>query len=287
MLNIGLIGNTKNLEPHVKRIQKNRKINIIGKSSVGINPQLNSFHFSIPEFNRIELIERADIILMDNTSLLPFKLLCDIVKKSKHIFTTEYLKLTIEECTQLVKLTNESGSVVQVSNPFYFTPAIQWLNKNVTTPVYVDISYFRPQIEEDSIFQLLMILLGVTGISPKKIGAIAFQSKETDSNFNNVRLEFNDASVVNLNYGRFEPLNEFKIKAYSPGQFVTLNFNNKTFQCHNKPIDFSPYSTTNEFDTFINTIVNKTRTVSSIEDYLIVLYAVQKINKKLNQFTVH
>ncbi len=220
MLNIGLIGNTKNLEPHVKRIQKNPKINIIGKSSVGINPQLHSFHFSIPEFNRIELIERADIILIDNSSLLPFKILCDIVKKSKHIFTTEYLKLTIEECTQLVKLTNESGSVVQVSNPFYFKPSVQWLNDNFSTPAYLDISYFSSEVNEDSLFQLLMMLLGITGISPKKIGAITFQSKQTDSNFHNVRLEFNDASVVNLNYGRLEPLNEFKIKAYSPGKFV-------------------------------------------------------------------
>lgn len=286
MLNIGLIGNTKSLEPHVKRIQKNPKINIIGKSSVGINPQLNSFHFTIPEFNRIELIERADIILMDNTSLLPFKLICDIVKKSKHIFTTEYLKLTIEECTQLVKLTNESGSVVQVSNPYFFTPAIQWLNKNITTPVYIDISYFKPEIDTDSIYPLLMMLLGVTGVSPKKIGAIAFHSKESDSEFNNVRLEFNDASVVNINYGRFDQLNEFKIKAFSPGQFITLNFNSKIFQRHNNPIDLASYSNTNEFDTFINTILNKTQMVSSIEDYLIVLHAVQKINKKLDQFCV-
>jgi hypothetical protein len=130
------------------------------------------------------------------------------------------------------------------------------------------------------------MLIGTTGISPKKIGAIAFHSKESDSEFNNVRLEFNDASVVNINYGRFDQLNEFKIKVFSPGQFVTLNFNNKTFQRHNNPIDLTPFSNTNEFDTFINTIISKTQTVCSIEDYLIVLHAVQKINKKLNQFCV-
>lgn len=286
MLNIGLIGNTKNLEPHVKRIQKNPKINIIGKSSVGINPQLNSFHFSIPEFNRIELIERADIIFVDNSSLLPFKMLCDIVKKSKHIFTTEYLKLSIEECAQLVKLTNESGSVVQVCNPYYFTPVVQWMNNNITTPAYIDISHFNSELNNDSLYPLLMILLGITGVSPKRISAITFHSKETDSSFQNVRLEFNDASVVNLNYGHFEPLNEFKIKAYSPGKFVTMNFNTKTYHSNNNPINLTPYASTNEFDTFISTIINKSHTVSGIEDYLNVLSTAQKINKKINQFTV-
>ncbi len=286
MLNIGIIGNTKNLEPHVKRIQKNPKINIIGKSSVGINPQLNSFHFSIPEFNRIELIERADIILMDNSSLLPFKLLCDIVKKSKHIFTTEYLKLTVEECTQLVKLTNESGSVVQVSNPYYFTPVVQWMNNNISTPVYMDISHFSSELNDDSLYPLLMMLLGITGVNSKKMSAVTFHSKQTESHFNNVRLEFNDASVINLNYGQFEPLNEFKIEAYSPGKFAKLNFKTKTYHSDNNPINLTPYTSANEFDTFISTIVNKTRPISSIEDYLNVLNSVLKINKKINQFTI-
>ncbi len=286
MLNIGLIGNTKNLEPYVKRVQKNPKVNIIGKSSVGVNPQLNSFHFSIPEFNRIELIERADIVLLDNSQPLPFNFLCDIIKKSKHIFTTEYLKLTIEECNQLVKLANESGSVVQVNNPYYFTPAIQWVNNHVSTPAYLDISYFKPDITENPLYSLLMMLLGITGISPKKIGAIKFHSKKSESNFYNVRLEFNDASVVNLNYGQFDSLNEFKIKMYSPGEFITLNFIAKTYQSNNSPIDLSGYSTTNEFNTFINSIENRTHVTSSIEDYFIILSAVQKINKKINQFTV-
>jgi hypothetical protein len=128
------------------------------------------------------------------------------------------------------------------------------------------------------------MLAGTTGISPKKIGAVTFRSKQTDSNFNNVRLEFGDASVVNINYGNLQPLNGFKIKTYSPGQFVTLNFTNKVFQCNNNPIDLSPYSSIDEYEIFIKAIQNKTKQLSTIEDYLIVLHAIQKINKKLAQF---
>ena len=117
MLNIGIIGNTEVLEPHVKRIQKNKNVNVIGKASVGTSAQLNGFHFSIPEFNRIELIERADILLVDSSSLLPFDMLCDIVKKSKHILAVEYLKLSVDECNKLEKLASESGSVFQIINP--------------------------------------------------------------------------------------------------------------------------------------------------------------------------
>ena len=286
MLNIGLIGKTEILEPHVKRIQKVKGINIVGKTSVGTDTRLNSFHFSIPEINRIELIERADIILMDNSSILPFNLLCDMVKKSKHIFAIEYLKLTIDECSQLCSLANESGSVIQITNPNFFTPAIQWLNNHLILPTYLDISYLTEEkITDNTLISLLLMLIGTTGISPKKIGAVTFPTKETESKFNNIRLEFSNASIVNINYGNLPPLNEFKIKSYSPGQFVTLNLSSKNFQCHNKPIDFSGYTSVNEIDTFLNSVQKKSKQISNIEDYLIVLHAIQKINKKLTQFS--
>ncbi len=288
MQNIGLIGENITLGGFGERIKNVQGANIIGTSSAWDDARLNNPHSSIPEMSRGELIEKADIIVMDNSSPLPFKMLCDAVKKSKHIFTAEYPALSIDECSQLNSLANESGSVIQVTNPYYFTPAIQWLNNHIASPTFLDISYLiGEKITDSTLISLLLMLAGTTGLSPKKIGAVAFRTKETESKFNNIRLEFGDASVVNINYGNLPPLNEFKIKSYSPGQFVTLNFTTENFQCHNKPIDLSEYSFVDEFDTFLRSIQEKTKQTSNIEDYLIVLHAVQKINKKISQFSTH
>jgi len=285
MLNVGLIGNTEILEPFVIRFKENKSINVIGKASVGATAQMNSFHFSIPEFNRVELIERADVIIMDNSSLMPFKILSEIVKKSKHVFLAGYLNLTIDECTQIVKLANESGSVVQVSNPFFFTPEIQWLNNNVSSPVYLDILDFTNiNMHENLLYPIILMLIELTGISPKKVGAVTFNSNPNKSDFTNVRLEFGDASVVNISHGSMESLEEFKIRAYSRNQFINLNFTRDTSVCNNNPIDLSAYSNINEFDFFVDTIQNKVKKKSCIEDYLIAMNLVQKINKKITQF---
>ena len=285
MLNVGLIGNTEILEPFVMRFKENKSINVIGKASVGATAQMNSFHFSIPEFNRVELIERADVIIMDNSSLMPFKILSEIVKKSKHVFLAGYLNLTIDECTQIVKLANESGSVVQVSNPFFFTPEIQWLNNNVSSPVYLDILDFTNiNMHENLLYPIILMLIELTGISPKKVGAVTFNSNPNKSDFTNVRLEFGDASVVNISHGSMESLEEFKIRAYSRNQFINLNFTRDTSVCNNNPIDLSAYSNINEFDFFVDTIQNKVKKKSCIEDYLIAMNLVQKINKKITQF---
>ncbi len=285
MLNVGLIGNTEILEPFVKRFRENKNINVIGKASIGTTDKMNSFHFSIPEFNRVELIERADVIIMDNSPLMPFKILAEIVKKSKHVFLAGYLNLTIDECTQIVKLANESGSVVQISNPFFFTPAVQWLNNNISSPVYIDILDFTKINDHDNLlFPIILMLIELTGISPKKVGAVTFNSNPNKSDFTNVRLEFGDASVVNISYGSLESLEDFKIKIFSRNQFINMNFTRDISICNNKPIDLSAYTNVNEFDFFIDTIINKTKKKSCIEDYLIAMFLVQKVNKKITQF---
>ncbi|MGE0019704.1 MAG: hypothetical protein AB7S72_08575 [Draconibacterium sp.] len=284
MLNVGIIGNTEVLEPFVKRLRENKNINVIGKSSVGTNAHLDSFHFSIPEYNKVELIERADVLLIDNASLMPFKLLSDIVRKSKHVFTAGYLNLTIDECSQIVKLANESGSVIQVSNPYFFTPAMQWLSNNISSPVFLDITDFTESNQENLLYPIILMLLDITGISPKKVGAVTFNSSPNKSDFTNVRLEYGDASVVNISYGSLESLEEFKVRIYSKNNFISLNFTRSNFVCNNQPIDLSVYENINETDYFVETIMNKARRKSTLEDYLIAMYLSQKINKKIAQF---
>lgn len=285
MLNIGLIGKTENLESHVKKIQKNPNVNIIGKASIGTNDSLKSFHYTIPEINRTELIERADIIFTDNSSKYPFELLCDIIKKSKHIFTFEYINLTIDECIQLIKLSTESGSVVQVTNPFYFTNAVQWFSQNLITPSYIDVSYISSEITTNStLISLLMMLLGVARKNPKKIEVVAFSSQQANSNFNNVRLEYDDASVINLNYGNMPLSNKFIIKVYSPSRFVVLNFTNETYLNNNNHFTVDTIYAVDELDYFVNTVMKKNKPLSSMEDYLAVLNMVQKITQKISQF---
>ncbi len=284
MLNIGIIGITEVLEPHVKRIQKNKNVNVIGKASVGTSTQINSFHFSIPEFNRIELVERADVLLVDNSSRLPYDMLCDIIKRGKHIFTTEYLDLTIDECSQLAKLANESRSVVQVSNPFYFTPAIQWLSNNFTAPLLLDISKFsNHEDQRKTLYSMLLMLIGITGISPKKVGVTAFESVEKKTTFSNVRLEFGNASVVNLNFGSQISLDKFKIKGYSKNKFVVFNLNKEIYSFNNETLDLSGYSVENEFDSFVDAIQNNSHKNSRLEDYLAATILFKLINKKIVQ----
>jgi hypothetical protein len=128
------------------------------------------------------------------------------------------------------------------------------------------------------------MLIELTGISPKKVGAVTFNSNPNKSDFTNVRLEYGDASVVNISFGSLESLEEFRIRVYSRNHFINLNFTRNTFICNNNPIDFSGVENTSEIDYFVDTIQHKKRKKSCLEDYLIAMFLVQKINKKITQF---
>lgn len=285
MLNIGIIGNTEVLEPHVKRIQKNKNVNVIGKTSVGTSAQLNGFHFSIPEFNRVELIERAELFLVDSSSLLPFEMLCEIVKKSKHIFATENLKLTAEECVRLLKLANESGSVVQVTNPYFYTAEIQWLNKNLSSPLFLNISkYSENESLRKILFPLLLMISEITPSFPKKVGTSAFNSSQNESAFVNVRLEYGDMSVVNINFGSQIPEGRFIIDGYSKGQLVNFDVQKKSFLFNKKNIDLLEYSSVNEFDVFIDFTQNRSRKNGNLEAFVDACKLVEIVEEKVTQF---
>lgn len=285
MLNIGIVGNTEVLEPYVKRIQKNKNVNVIGKASVGTSAQLNSFHFSIPEFNRVELIERADVLLIDNSSRLPFDLLCNMVKKSKHIFTTEYLDLSVEECQELVKLSQESGSVIQVSNPYFFTAGVQWLNDNLSSPLFLDIKNYSNNLDKtEALYPLLLMLVELTGINPKKVGVVAFESLEKETNFANIRLEFANASVVNLSFGNQIDSNTFRAEAYAKSQNVSMDFIGENYSLNKEDLDLSGFTIVSEFDSFIDAIQNRSQKNSCLKDYLAAIVLGETINKRIMQY---
>lgn len=287
MLQTGLIGNTEKLEPFIRRLQKNKGFDIIGKASTGTPAVIDDFHYSIPEINRIELIERADVLLIDDSFTSPFPLLASMVKKSKHIFTTDYLNLTTDECGQLIKLANESGSVVQVYNPFYYFPAVRWMCKSASRPVFLEVTNFSGEGQTaEKPYPIILMLLDITGINPKKVAAVTFKSVTDKSNFTNVRLEFDDASVANLNYGNVGPVEEFAIRSYSQNQFIHLDFTEPTYLCNSENIDLTEFQKTDEFTSFANAIRRTDKARSSLEDYLVAMQLVQKINKKTNQFMV-
>jgi len=288
MLNVGLIGDIKLLEPFTHKAQKNPEIHITGKSSVGTQPKPGSFRLQAPEFNRIELIERSDALFINRFSLLPFSLLCEMVKKSKHFFAASYPDLSPGEINQLAKLAQEAKTVIQVANPFYYMPAVQWMVKNLKKPAYIDIQYFSSAApEKNTLLQLLLMLKDMTGTLPKKIGAVSFNSAPANSIFQNVQLDYGDGSIINLNYGKSDNSNRFEIKIYMNNLFAGFDLINDNNIINNLSVNLSEFVKDDETDSFLNAILQKRKVATDIESYSNALQSAAVIQERLNRYTSH
>lgn len=287
MLNIGLIGDIKLLETFTKKAQEIPEINITGKSSVGTQPLPGNLKLQAPEFNRIELIERSDALIINRFSLLPFALLCDMVKQSKHFFAASYPNLTQNEINQLAKLAQEAKTVIQIANPLYYMPAMQWLAKNLKKPAYVDVTYFNQDAaEKNTLLLLLLMLKDITGTIPKKSSAISFRSLPVNSVFNNVQLDFGDGSLININYGIIDKKpNQFKIKIYMHGWFTELDFVEEKYVVNNLPVDITEYKNAGEMESFLYSIGNTKKAATDIEAYSNVLQIVDLVQEKLDRYS--
>ena len=286
MVNIGLIGEIELLEPYAKKIHDHSEIHLSGKSSVGTFNNSENFRFSIPEFNRVELIERSDALVINKFSLLPFQMLRDIVKKSKHIFVAEYPNISIEECRELVKLADEAQTVVQVTNPLYFVPVIQWLNSNLKKPAFIDISYFKTDFAEmEPLLQLLFMLKDISGTEPKKVNAISFNQTAGDFEFINARLEFGAATAENIKFGKSNT-EEYKIRIWASRQVHVFNMLAHNYKCNNSSPNLTRFRGIHEFDKFVESITQKIQPPSSLNEYLSVIQTIERIRSRLDQFSV-
>ena len=285
MLNLGLIGDIHLLQPFIKKALDHPEIHITGKSSVGIHPQPENFRLSVPEFNRIELIERSDALLVNRFSLLPFQMLCSMVKKSKHFFAATYPGLSIEQCLHLAKLAQEAKTIIQVSNPFYYSPAIQWLNRNLKKPAFISGSCFRNEIpDNDLLIQLLLMLKNLSGIRTKKTGVVSFRSNPADSIYNNLQIECSNGLILSLSYGKKGLPHEFKIKSYAQDQFAEFDLLKNTAFCNQIPIDLSSLKKENETDSFIHAVIHAKTSITGLEDYSSALQTAETIRAKQEQF---
>jgi hypothetical protein len=285
MLNIGLIGDIKVLNTYIESIRKNANLHISGKSSIGTRIHRDDSMISIPEFNRIELIERSDILLINHFSLLPFHLVQKLIKKGKHIFATDYPEFEIKECDELVKLAEEAGISFHISNPLFNFPAIQWLKDNIKAPAFFDISYFINNSDNNNtLIKLLLMTEGITRLSPKKIEALSFQSGSNQTDFNNLRFDYSSSTVINLNFGK-KYSDEFFVKAYASGKIVFLDLIVNTFIYNNTKINLTSYYPKDEFNTFIDNILHKKVPATGIANYLAAIYTLEQVKAKLSQFS--
>lgn len=285
MLNIGLIGKLTSIEKQIDKLKKYPDIRIQGKSSVGTKSQPTDYRFSIPEYNRIELIERSDAILLEDSSLIPYSLIKDSVKRRKHIFFLEYPDFDEDQCQELIKLIEEAGTTVQIKNPLYFNSSVQYMVHHTTTPFYLKVEILKKLSETQNnriLWDITLLILKMGQHLPQKIKTIHTDHPENIFKFRNIRLEYSDSSVLELNLIFSDNDEKFLMEAISRNDIFELNLVSNQISAKSGPVNTKGFEVIKEYESFFKSVIKKQMPFTGINDYMTVLKTLEKINAKIN-----
>lgn len=287
MVNLGLIGNIYQMKPYIEKAYELPEINVAGKSAAGTQSETEDYRLPVPEFSRIELIKSVDALFINRFSSLSFRMLSEIIRESKPFFATSYPDLSPEECAQLSKLAREAKTVIQVANPYFYLPPVQWFNQNIKKPAYIDLFLSKKEEEkfEDLLIQLLLMLKEMTDSKPKKINAIFFEMKQENELFRNINLEYGDGSIVNLNIKYSANQEEFTIKTYARNQFAAFDMINAAGTCNNSVVNLDDSTEHNEVFAFFDAIGSSKTQTTNLDDYSAAIQTVKIILARIEKYT--
>lgn len=282
-----MIGNIYQMKPYIEKAYELPEINVAGKSAAGTQSETEDYRLPVPEFSRIELIKSVDALFINRFSSLSFRMLSEIIRESKPFFATSYPNLSPEECAQLSKLAREAKTVIQVANPYFYLPPVQWFNQNIKKPAYIDLFLSKKEEEkfEDLLIQLLLMLKEMTDSKPKKINAIFFEMKQENELFRNINLEYGDGSIVNLNIKYSANQEEFTIKTYARNQFAAFDMINAAGTCNNSVVNIDDSTEHNEVFAFFDAIGSSKTQTTNLDDYSAAIQTVKIILARIEKYT--
>ncbi len=284
MLNIGLIGNIAAIEKQAERLKKYPDLRIQGKASAGTKDGHSEYDFSIPEYNRVELIERCDALILEDSAHVPYSLLIDAIKRNKHIFFSGYPDFTEIQCQELIKLIEEAGTVVQITNPLFYNSSVQWVVHNTSTPFYLSVEVTRPcsRFTNKVLWDILFLVTKMGQTLPKKMKIFNAEHKEKDYHFINIRNDYSDSSVLDLNLTLEEKNEKYQFRVISEKNYFDVNLITHQITGKKRAIHTKKPEIVKEYESFFKAIIKKQLPLTGISEYADVLKIVEEINGKIS-----
>jgi hypothetical protein len=286
MIKIGLIGDLGSIATHIDQLKSVKEIQLIGKSSVGMMEEPAGKYLSIPEFNRKELIDAADFLIIDKSQLVVPDLIRQAVKNGKHLFFTDCPDISPEHCSDLLKLAGEAKSMIHIGTLPGSESFIHWLRTNWQEPAYINLFESLPELPDKVTYLSRYLLFAFTFFkaSPQKIRACGIRQAESGFYFINLRLDFPTYSTFNLEL-LIQPYSSRNIRVALPGNYLTGDFTTQRMSLNHKETTL-PHSPMNPLAKMLNDFYSgDIYAHSNLELYYASLLTLREVLRKVELFT--
>jgi predicted dehydrogenase len=293
MVRIGLIGTLAQSLPHVDILKKVPGVEITGFYNPVKEPSAISHSNGIKEFESFdEFIPQVDAIDFVCKSQSCYDIAQQALKKTKHLF---------------INLANEANVTLMVERPVRYHAALNAMLPQIKNLRLIEIhNQFSDEHENsnESIFRAIMtdieIIYTVLQANVRNVKACGIKMVNGNPDVINIRLEFDNACVANLNCSRITPENNHyglftqqdritridfltnEITVIKPEKAELSAANNYALNPVTKKI-IPNNPILDELINFISSIINNSKLLSKPEDGFKSLYLAEKIMESINK----
>lgn len=250
-----------------------------------------SLIFSSPEI--IPLI--CDLLIIIDPQYCRFDYLSFAIRNGCHLFLSDKLNLTTEERKQLIHLTNEGGTYIQIQNDFLFHPLQEKIRSQAKSTCFIEASQSVPaksdQMNEMLLNNLLMILRAA-GSPVHKFEIFCGTMPSRHPDVINIHINFKNGSVASLTLRFIENQTGHILSIHSAGEVTTFDFSqNKISYYPGKETNLqhtsSPDPLQDQIADFIKNITEKNSPGFSLDEEIQGFLLMEKIREKIeiNSFT--
>jgi len=237
MVKIGVLGAGYLGKIHIKLLKQIKEYDLVGFYDYDQN-EVNAVceEFKLKYYDDpAKLLDEVDAIDIVTPTISHYECAVNALKSSKHIFIEKPITYTIEEASNLIKLTNEADVKVQVGHVERFNPAFTSAKPYINNPMFIEahrLSQFKQRGADVSVVLDLMIhdidiVLSTVKSNIKKVSASGMNVVTDKSDIASVRLEFDNGCVANLTASRISMSNMRKARFFQHDAYININFLDK------------------------------------------------------------
>jgi predicted dehydrogenase len=138
---------------------------------------------------------------------------------------------SLEQAEQLAKLSHKTGAILQIGHVERFNPAVMALTKRVKFPKYIESHRLGPFVargtDVDVILDLMIhdldVVLSLVSSPLERVQAVGIPIVSEHIDIANVRLEFEDGCVANMNASRVSLTQMRKIRIFQQNTYFSLD----------------------------------------------------------------
>ncbi len=233
-IKVGVIGVGHLGKIHSKLLSESELLELCGVFDIdGESAQAVASETNCKVYQSIEdAINSNDGLIIAAPTINHFEIAKKCIESKKHCFIEKPITTNHNEAMQLISLSKENGTILQVGHVERFNPALASLKSYSINPLFIEahrLSQFKPRATDVSVIHDLMIhdidiTLWLVKSKLISLDANGVSVLTETPDIANARLTFENGAVANLTASRISSRPMRKMRIFQQNAYISIDF---------------------------------------------------------------